>query len=307
MYSLAQNTLHSSSGEHNPPPLIDSAARLDPTATSRYQRTSKVNLYLRRHNPLNPPLRQPNDTLRQQGTKTRQLQLRQQPLNTHLNNISCTKDSQHLHLRNTDTPCIQADLPHSQSRTYTRSTTHHTNSHTHHSSYDTESTPSPEYYYGFRYYDPVTGRWPSRDPIAERGGLNLFAFAGNDPIDKLDFLGLSVDCRDFRVALQDSAYMRKCLLRKGVPNEIVDDVVELGQFGGRFGRAFVARLLYGETVTFGATESFPHSIRNSEDENGVYFNYEIPLFHERFEDVLGHSVQTDADVRAYVGDSATDK
>jgi hypothetical protein len=23
------------------------------------------------------------------------------------------------------------------------------------------------------YYDPVTGRWPSRDPIGERGGVNL--------------------------------------------------------------------------------------------------------------------------------------
>jgi RHS repeat-associated protein len=26
------------------------------------------------------------------------------------------------------------------------------------------------YYYGYRYYDPVTGRWPSRDPIEEEGG-----------------------------------------------------------------------------------------------------------------------------------------
>ncbi len=25
------------------------------------------------------------------------------------------------------------------------------------------------YYYGYRYYDPVTGRWPSRDPIEEKG------------------------------------------------------------------------------------------------------------------------------------------
>ncbi|MEM7790417.1 MAG: RHS repeat-associated core domain-containing protein [Verrucomicrobiota bacterium] len=25
------------------------------------------------------------------------------------------------------------------------------------------------YYYGFRYYDPVTGRWPNRDPIGEQG------------------------------------------------------------------------------------------------------------------------------------------
>ena len=25
------------------------------------------------------------------------------------------------------------------------------------------------YYYGYRYYDPVTGRWPSRDPLWELG------------------------------------------------------------------------------------------------------------------------------------------
>src|SRR5690606_21933028 len=36
------------------------------------------------------------------------------------------------------------------------------------------------YYYGFRYYDPVKGRWPSRDPIGEEGGLNLHAMVGND-------------------------------------------------------------------------------------------------------------------------------
>jgi len=27
------------------------------------------------------------------------------------------------------------------------------------------------YYYGYRYYSPTTGRWPSRDPIGERGSL----------------------------------------------------------------------------------------------------------------------------------------
>ena len=30
------------------------------------------------------------------------------------------------------------------------------------------------YYYGFRYYDPVTGRWPNRDPIGEAGHEQLF-------------------------------------------------------------------------------------------------------------------------------------
>ena len=46
------------------------------------------------------------------------------------------------------------------------------------------------YYYGYRYYDPVTGRWPSRDPIEERGGKNLYGFVGNDAIGRNDSLGL---------------------------------------------------------------------------------------------------------------------
>jgi len=46
------------------------------------------------------------------------------------------------------------------------------------------------YYYGYRYYDPVTGRWPSRDPIEERGGANLYGFVGNDGVDEWDYIGL---------------------------------------------------------------------------------------------------------------------
>ena len=71
------------------------------------------------------------------------------------------------------------------------------------------------YYYGFRYYDPVTGRWPSRDPIGEYGfyrGLfgegpldpesekqleewyysgNLYSFIDNAPVGYIDYLGLA--------------------------------------------------------------------------------------------------------------------
>ena len=46
------------------------------------------------------------------------------------------------------------------------------------------------YYYGYRDYDPVTGRWPSRDPIEEHGGLNLYGFVNNDGVDWVDYLGL---------------------------------------------------------------------------------------------------------------------
>ena len=44
--------------------------------------------------------------------------------------------------------------------------------------------------YGYRWYDPLTGRWPSRDPIGERGGLNLYGFVGNDGVSWTDWLGL---------------------------------------------------------------------------------------------------------------------
>ena len=29
-------------------------------------------------------------------------------------------------------------------------------------------------YWGYRYYQPGVGRWASRDPIAEKGGRNLY-------------------------------------------------------------------------------------------------------------------------------------
>ena len=45
-------------------------------------------------------------------------------------------------------------------------------------------------YYGYRYYDPVTGRWPSRDPIEEYGGLNLYGYVGNNGTNSVDYLGL---------------------------------------------------------------------------------------------------------------------
>ena len=49
-------------------------------------------------------------------------------------------------------------------------------------------------YYGYRYYDPVTGRWPSRDPIGEAGGINLYGFVVNDGVNSVDLYGLSRTC-----------------------------------------------------------------------------------------------------------------
>ena len=43
--------------------------------------------------------------------------------------------------------------------------------------------------YGYRFYVPELGRWINRDPIGERGGVNLFAMVINNPIRWVDFLG----------------------------------------------------------------------------------------------------------------------
>jgi RHS repeat-associated protein len=45
-------------------------------------------------------------------------------------------------------------------------------------------------YYGYRYYNPVTGKWLSRDPIGELGGVNLYGMVGNDPNSYVDYFGL---------------------------------------------------------------------------------------------------------------------
>lgn len=54
--------------------------------------------------------------------------------------------------------------------------------------YDAESGL---YFYRARYYDPQVGRFISRDPIGISGGLNLYAYVGNNPLAWTDPRGLS--------------------------------------------------------------------------------------------------------------------
>ena len=48
------------------------------------------------------------------------------------------------------------------------------------------------YNYGFRFYNPSLGRWLSRDPKGEEGGLNFYAMVKNNSINIVDFLGLEL-------------------------------------------------------------------------------------------------------------------
>lgn len=42
------------------------------------------------------------------------------------------------------------------------------------------------YYYGSRFYSPILNRWVARDPIEEDGGLNIYSFCLNNPLQFID-------------------------------------------------------------------------------------------------------------------------
>jgi hypothetical protein len=42
------------------------------------------------------------------------------------------------------------------------------------------------YDFGARWYDPFLQRWLTEDPLGEAGGLNLYRFAANDPLNQVD-------------------------------------------------------------------------------------------------------------------------
>ncbi|OQB37083.1 MAG: tRNA3(Ser)-specific nuclease WapA precursor [Candidatus Latescibacteria bacterium ADurb.Bin168] len=48
------------------------------------------------------------------------------------------------------------------------------------------------YYFRARWYDPVTGRWLSNDPIGILGGLNQYVFCANNSVNMADPRGLDV-------------------------------------------------------------------------------------------------------------------
>jgi RHS repeat-associated protein len=49
----------------------------------------------------------------------------------------------------------------------------------------------------YRYYDPTAGRFITRDPISYVGGINIYAYINNNPIGKIDVLGLDDADRQF--------------------------------------------------------------------------------------------------------------
>ena len=66
-----------------------------------------------------------------------------------------------------------------------------------------------------RYYDPTTGRFTQTDPIGLAGGMNLYGFAGGDPVNFSDPFGLSPDdgdCPHGYIGAGDTCYNQVAII-----------------------------------------------------------------------------------------------
>ena len=100
-------------------------------------------------------------------------------------------------------------------------------------------------YYGYRYYDTSTGRWLSRDPIEEEGGVNLYGMLGNDASNRVDPIGLA------DLPIQDhhpvSPYQKilsnhPLVKRAGVRLDLDQQLVTLENHAGRHSASYHAEV-----------------------------------------------------------------
>jgi len=99
------------------------------------------------------------------------------------------------------------------------------------------TTASGVHYYGLRYYSLELGRWINRDPIGERGGLNVYVFAKNSPVALYDLLGLWTPecCEDECPEKWRNNFRRKTAIL-GPVNPISQDLLDFAQlFAGVVG------------------------------------------------------------------------
>ncbi len=78
------------------------------------------------------------------------------------------------------------------------------------------------YFFRARWYDPISGRWLSNDPIGISGGLNQYVFCANNPVNFVDPTGLKVYNVTFRgktIQIDDTK-----ITPQGVATEIAEIV-----------------------------------------------------------------------------------
>jgi RHS repeat-associated protein len=78
------------------------------------------------------------------------------------------------------------------------------------------------HHYKARAYSPALGRFLQTDPILWAGGMNLYAYVGNDPVNWIDPLGLTSEC-DSTICVPAPCWGANC-------NTSITDPYEIARF-----------------------------------------------------------------------------
>jgi len=77
---------------------------------------------------------------------------------------------------------------------------------------------------GHRYYDAGTGRFLTRDPLGYGGGINLYGFTGNNPVNEMDPDGTQESADDYKSDAKDdtpeTTAERDDRIERSMPNSL---------------------------------------------------------------------------------------
>ena len=158
-----------------------------------------------------------------------------------------------------------------------------------------------------RYYDAGAGRFVTRDPIGYKGGINLYGFAGNNPVNESDpsgynplsrYLGRKLSA--FERAAQKAGQTAMEFLEKGAEAKAeygditptVQTMPSVGPGASPSARASeeenaeVARTLHGPSIAFNRRYHYgftPNTAQQRSVPKGRVFDHDPPLVQHYYE------------------------
>jgi RHS repeat-associated protein len=102
------------------------------------------------------------------------------------------------------------------------------------------------YYYKNRYYSPALGRFLQPDPIGLYAGANLYAYVSNNPLTRVDLLGLYLGVYNSESDAVNAMLAALAAAAAANPSIEHDAVIAQGQYNGQW---YVSDILNGDGTT----------------------------------------------------------
>jgi RHS repeat-associated protein len=151
-------------------------------------------------------------------------------------------------------------------------------------------------YYGYRFYNPAIGRWLTRDPLGEAGGVNLYGFVQNSPVNFIDPWGFyGIDVHYFKTlewALKAGIETR-IATKIASANQRVDEAIMTGT--DSYYKLIISTLTFGSSLHFRDRDYAVIGLKQSLEMNDIkMFGKFLHIFQDSFSHAgnswpLGHA------------------